>query len=97
MEEEAETSEPMILEEPEKSVEATVELTAMETAKKRMRILNDTRPEKLAEHQKNLFSYFAKVPGMDEQILDAIHGAFEYAGEKNLPPGNLHYGKSWNG
>ena len=90
VEEEAETSEPMILEEPEKSVEATVKLPQVETPEeKRMRILNDTRPEKLTEHQKNLFSYFAKVPGMDEQILDAIHGAFEYAGEKTSHRGNI--------
>lgn len=90
VEEEAETSEQMILEEPEKSVEATVKLPQVETPEeKRMRILNDTRPEKLTEHQKNLFSYFAKVPGMDEQILDAIHGAFEYAGEKTSHRGNI--------
>lgn len=90
VEEEAEASEPMILEEPEKSVEATVKLPQVETPEeKRMRILNDTRPEKLTEHQKNLFSYFAKVPGMDEQILDAIHGAFEYAGEKTSHRGNI--------
>lgn len=90
VEEEAEASEQMILEEPEKSVEATVKLPQVETPEeKRMRILNDTRPEKLTEHQKNLFSYFAKVPGMDEQILDAIHGAFEYAGEKTSHRGNI--------
>lgn len=90
VEEEAETSEQMILEEPEKPVEATVKLPQVETPEeKRMRILNDTRPEKLTEHQKNLFSYFAKVPGMDEQILDAIHGAFEYAGEKTSHRGNI--------
>lgn len=90
VEEEAEASEQMILEEPEKPVEATVKLPQVETPEeKRMRILNDTRPEKLTEHQKNLFSYFAKVPGMDEQILDAIHGAFEYAGEKTSHRGNI--------
>ena len=46
---------------------------------KRQRILNNTRPERLTAEQKQLFSYFAKVPGMDDQILDAIHGAYEYA------------------
>ena len=49
---------------------------------KRQRILNNTRPERLTTEQKQLFSYFAKVPGMDDQILDAIHGAYEYASEK---------------
>lgn len=90
VEEEPEASVQMILEEPEESVEATVKLPQVETPEeKRMRILNETRPEKLTEHQKNLFSYFAKVPGMDEQILDAIHGAFEYAGEKTSHRGNI--------
>lgn len=56
---------------------------------KRYRILNATRPEHLTNEQKNLFSYFAKVPGMDEQILDAINGAYQYAGEKTSRRGNI--------
>lgn len=56
---------------------------------KRQRILNNTRPERLTAEQKQLFSYFAKVPGMDDQILDAIHGAYEYASEKTSYRGNI--------
>lgn len=56
---------------------------------KRQRILNNTRPERLTPEQKQLFSYFAKVPGMDEQILDAIHGAYEHASEKTSHRGNI--------
>ena len=56
---------------------------------KRQRILNNTRPERLTAEQKQLFSYFAKVPGMDDQILDAIHGAYEYASEKTSHRGNV--------
>ena len=56
---------------------------------KRQRILNNTRPERLTAEQKQLFSYFAKVPGMDDQILNAIHGAYEYASEKTSHRGNI--------
>ena len=56
---------------------------------KRQRILNNTRPERLTAEQKQLFSYFAKVPGMDEQILDAIQGAYEHASEKTSHRGNI--------
>ena len=56
---------------------------------KRQRILNNTRPERLTAEQKQLFSYFAKVPGMDDQILDAIHGAYEYASDKTSQRGNI--------
>lgn len=56
---------------------------------KRQRILNNTRPERLTAEQKQLFSYFAKVPGMDDQILDAIHGAYDHASEKTSHRGNI--------
>lgn len=67
--------------------EMTVERETPE--EKRQRILNNTRPERLTPEQKQLFSYFAKVPGMDEQILDAIHGAYEHASEKTSHRGNI--------
>lgn len=56
---------------------------------KRNRILNATRPERLTDEQKRLFSYFSKVPGMDEQILDAIHGVYRHADEKTSHRGNI--------
>ncbi len=53
------------------------------------RILDNTRPEKLSDEQKRLFSYFSKVPGMDEQILEAIDGVYQHAGEKTSRRGNI--------
>lgn len=80
----------LMLDEAEKTPELSLEQLQTETPEeKRIRILNATRPEKLTEHQKNLFSYFSKVPGMDEQILDAINGVYEYAGEKTSRRGNI--------
>lgn len=56
---------------------------------RRMRILNDTQPEKMNDEQKALFTYFAKVPGMDQQILDAMHGVYHYAGDRTSRHGNI--------
>ena len=55
----------------------------------RLRILNDTQPDKLSDEQKALFTYFAKVPGMDIQILDAMHGVYHYAGDRTSRHGNI--------
>ena len=55
----------------------------------RLRILNDTQPEKLNDEQKALFTYFAKVPGMDIQILDAMHGVYHYAGDRTSRHGTI--------
>lgn len=56
---------------------------------RRMRILNDTQPDKLTDEQKVLFTYFAKVPGMDQQILDAMHGVYQNAGDRTSRRGNI--------
>ena len=56
---------------------------------RRSRILNDIRPEKLTDDQKKLFSYFTKVPGVDQQILDALNGVYQNAGEKTSRNGNI--------
>ena len=56
---------------------------------KRYRILNATRPEKLTEEQKRMFTYFSKVPGMDDQILDAIKNVYDHADEKTSRRGNI--------
>ena len=76
----------------ELKVEKNAEFIPVESEtpeEKRMRILNDTRPECLTDEQKRLFSYFSKVPGMDEQILSAIHGVYEHADEKTSRQGNI--------
>ena len=56
---------------------------------KRKRILTETQPEKMTEEQKNIFTYFAKVPGMDQQLLDALHGAYGHVGERTSNNGNV--------
>jgi len=56
---------------------------------KRTRILESTRPEKLTEEQKKTFSYFSRVPGMDQQLLDALHGAYNHIGERTSKNGNI--------
>lgn len=83
-------------EEPE-AKEVADELSELETiianqepvAEKNKRILDATRPEKFTEEQKRLFTYFSKVPGMDEQILDAIFGVYAHANEKTSRRGNV--------
>ena len=58
------------------------ELEALLPAGEEDRSVNRMRPEKLTDEQKKLFTYFVKVPGMDEQILDALHGAYTHTGDK---------------
>ena len=48
--------------EPEKSIEERI-LEEETPEERRTRILNDTRPEKLSDEQKKLFTYFAKSSG----------------------------------
>ena len=79
-----------MLADAEKEIELPDELPEAETPEEmKKRILNNTRPEKLSDEQKRLFSYFAKVPGMDEQILDAIDGVYQHASEKTSRRGNI--------
>lgn len=70
-----------------KSIEEVLREETPEEA--RLRILNDTQPDKLSDEQKALFTYFAKVPGMDMQILDAMHGVYHYAGDRTSRHGNI--------
>lgn len=70
-----------------KSIEEVLREETPEEA--RLRILNDTQPDKLSDGQKALFTYFAKVPGMDIQILDAMHGVYHYAGDRTSRHGNI--------
>lgn len=53
------------------------------------RLLEKDKPEKMTEGQKKLFTYFVKVPGMDRQILEAIHGAYINTGDKTSKEGNI--------
>ena len=56
---------------------------------KRKRVLTEGRPDKLSEEQKNIFTYFAQVPGMDQQLLDALHGSYRHVGERTSKNGNI--------
>ncbi len=56
---------------------------------KRYRIIHADRPNRLTEEQKRLFTYFSKIPGMDEQILDAIHTTYNGAVNKTSRHGNI--------
>lgn len=83
-------------EEPEEAEAPKEELSIEEqilreesSEEKRVRILNDTRPDKLSDEQRQLFSYFAKVPGMDQQLLEAMYGVYAYAGERTSKRGNI--------
>lgn len=56
---------------------------------RRFRILTEERPQKLTDEQKKIFTYFAKVPGMDQQVLDALSGVYCHADEKTSRHGNV--------
>ena len=80
----------MLLEEAEAEPEMPSSIPEGETPEeKRIRIMNATRPDRLTDQQKKLFSYFAKIPGMDQQILDAINGAYSHSGERTSHRGNI--------
>ncbi|MBS6735981.1 MAG: hypothetical protein KH275_12470 [Clostridiales bacterium] len=80
----------MLLEEAEVDPEMPATIPEGETPEeKRIRIMNATRPDRLTDQQKKLFSYFAKIPGMDQQILDALNGAYSHSGERTSHRGNI--------
>ena len=47
------------------------------------------REHRLSEEEKKLFSYFVKVPGMKEQIVDALCDVQEGASDKTSNTGNI--------
>ena len=56
---------------------------------RRIRILNNAMPTKMSDLQRQVFTYFARVPGMDTQILKAMSSTYEYAGEHTSKNGNI--------
>ena len=76
---------------PEDTVPMSVEEVLREETpeERRIRVLNEERPEKLSDDQKRIFSYFSRVPGMDQQVLDALAGVYDHAGEKTSRHGNV--------
>jgi DNA replication protein DnaC len=76
--------------EPEEEMSLEEKLLAEETPEeRRSRILNDIRPEKFTDEQQRMFTYFTKVPGMDQQILDALDGVYQNAGDRTSRRGNI--------
>ena len=65
-------------------------ILSQETAEEqRIRILNKARPSRMSEEQRQTFTYFARIPGMDAQILEAISSVYEHAGERTSLHGNI--------
>ncbi len=56
---------------------------------RRIRILNDAKPTRMSDDQRKIFTYFARIPGMDQQILEAINNVYEHAGEHTSRHGNI--------
>ncbi len=56
---------------------------------RRIRILNDAKPTRMNDDQRKIFTYFARIPGMDRQILTALSGVYQYAGEHTSRRGNI--------
>ena len=56
---------------------------------RRIRILNKARPTRMSEEQLGIFTYFARIPGMDTQILEALNGVYRHAGERTSLHGNI--------
>lgn len=56
---------------------------------RRIRILNDAKPVRMNDEQRKIFTYFARVPGMDQQILEAMNSVYEHAGEHTSKHGNI--------
>lgn len=76
----------------EKEADRTIEHSEMvkETPQdKRMRIMRAAPANRMSEEQKRVFTYFAKVPGMDTQILEALMTAYNGAVSKTSRHGNI--------
>ena len=56
---------------------------------KRIRILNDMKHIRMSDDQRKIFTYFAKIPGMDQKILKALYNVYEHVGEDTSCHGNI--------
>lgn len=76
----------------EKEADRTLEHKALEKETpqdKRLRIMRAAPANRMTEEQKRVFTYFAKVPGMDTQILEALNQAYNGAVSKTSRHGNI--------
>jgi len=75
---------------PQEELPIEEQILREETVEERRgRVLQDTRPDKLSDEQKKIFSYFAKVPGIDQQLLDALQGVYRFVGDRTSKHGNI--------
>ena len=76
----------------EKEADRTMEHKALEKETpqdKRLRIMRAAPANRMTEEQKRVFTYIAKVPGMDTQILEALNQAYNGAVSKTSRHGNI--------
>lgn len=76
----------------EKEADRTIEHKELEKETpqdKRLRIMRAAPANRMTEEQKRVFTYFAKVPGMDTQILEALNKAYNGAVSKTSRHGNI--------
>lgn len=76
----------------EQEAERTMEHQVLEKETpqdKRLRIMRAAPANRMTEEQKRVFTYFAKVPGMDTQILEALNTAYNGAVSKTSRNGNI--------
>lgn len=76
---------------PKDTVPMSVEEVLREETpeERRIRILNEGQPEKFTDEQKKIFTYFSKIPGIDQQVLDAMSATYAHVGERTSKRGNI--------
>ena len=66
------------------------EIISSETPEeRRIRILHNEDQLRMNDEQRRIFTYFARIPGMDHQILSAMTAVYQHADEKTSSHGNL--------
>ncbi|MBQ9063259.1 MAG: hypothetical protein IJ121_10635 [Eubacterium sp.] len=66
------------------------EIISSETPEeRRIRILHNEEQLRMNDEQRRIFTYFARIPGMDHQILSAMSAVYQHADEKTSTHGNL--------
>ena len=56
---------------------------------RRIRFLHNESSLRMNDDQRKIFTYFARIPGMDEQILGAMSAVYQHADEHTSSHGNI--------
>lgn len=56
---------------------------------RRIRFLHNEESLRMNDDQRRIFTYFARIPGMDNQILSAMTAVYQHADERTSSHGNL--------